>query len=81
VCSPIVTGCKLVKNENGRAADEKSYKQMVGSLMYLLATRPDLAHSVCLIARFMERPTEMHVATIKENYEILKGNSQPWYHV
>jgi hypothetical protein len=57
VCSPIVTGCKLVKNENGRASDEKSYKQMVGSLMYLLATRPDLAYSVCLVARFMERPT------------------------
>ncbi|MCI44998.1 copia-type polyprotein, partial [Trifolium medium] len=41
VCSPIVPGCKLVKNESGKASDAKVYKQMVGSLMYLLATRPD----------------------------------------
>jgi hypothetical protein len=73
VCSPIVTGCKLVKNENGKAANEKSYKQMVGSLMYLLATRPDLAYSVFLVARFMERPTEMHVAAIKRIMRYLKG--------
>jgi hypothetical protein len=73
VCSPIITGCKLVKHENGKAASEKSYKQMVGSLMYLLATRPDLAYSVFLVARFMERPTEMHVAAIKRIMRYLKG--------
>ncbi|MCH95230.1 copia-type polyprotein, partial [Trifolium medium] len=38
VCSPIVPGCKLAKNENGKASDARLYKQMVGSLMYLLAT-------------------------------------------
>ncbi|GAU24969.1 hypothetical protein TSUD_312040 [Trifolium subterraneum] len=73
VCSPIVTGCKLVKNENGKACDAKSYKQMVGSLMYLLATRPDLAFAVCLVARFMERPTEMHTAAIKRIMRYVKG--------
>jgi hypothetical protein len=46
VCSPIVPGCMLVKNEDGKATDATGYKQMVGSLMYLLATRPDLAYSV-----------------------------------
>ncbi|MCH80374.1 copia-type polyprotein, partial [Trifolium medium] len=75
VCSPIVTGCKLVKNEGGKASDAKVYKQMVGSLMYLLATRPDLAFSVCLVARFMERPTEMHVAAIKRIMRYLKGTT------
>jgi hypothetical protein len=75
VCSPIVPGCKLIRNETGKATDTKSYKQMVGSLMYLLATRPDLAFSVCLVARFMERPTEMHVAAIKRIMRYLKGTS------
>ncbi|PNX66323.1 putative copia-type protein, partial [Trifolium pratense] len=65
VCSPIVPGCKLVKDESGIAADAREYKQMVGCLMYLLATRPDLAYSVCLVARFMDRATEMHVVAIK----------------
>ncbi|PNX63344.1 copia-type polyprotein, partial [Trifolium pratense] len=50
VCSHIVPGYKLIKDENGSAADAREYKQMVGSLMYLLATRPDLAYSVCLVA-------------------------------
>ncbi|MCH89963.1 putative copia-type polyprotein [Trifolium medium] len=73
VSSPIVTGCKLVKNEAGKASDAKSYKQMVGSLMYLLATMPDLAFSVCLVARFMERPAEMHIAAIKRIMRYVKG--------
>ncbi|MCH89491.1 putative copia-type polyprotein [Trifolium medium] len=43
VCSLILPGCKLVKDENGRAVDATVYKQMIGCLMYLLATRPDMA--------------------------------------
>ncbi|CAJ2655214.1 unnamed protein product [Trifolium pratense] len=73
VCSPIVPGSKLVKNENESAADAREYKQMVGSLMYLLATRPDLAFSVCLVARFMDRPTELHVTAVKRIMRYLKG--------
>jgi hypothetical protein len=57
VSSPIVPGCKLVKDEEGNTVDATKFKQIVGSLMYLLATRPDLTYSVCLVARFMERPT------------------------
>ncbi|MCI34535.1 copia-type polyprotein, partial [Trifolium medium] len=73
VCSPIVPGCKLERDENGKATDAREYKQMVGSLMYLLATRPDLAYSVCLVARYMERPTNKHVAAIKRILRYLKG--------
>jgi hypothetical protein len=73
VCSPIVPGCKLVKDETGRSTDSTSYKQMIGCLMYLLATRPDMAFSVCLAARYMERPTELHVAAVKRILRYLKG--------
>jgi histone deacetylase 1/2 len=41
--------------------------------MYLLATRPYLAFSVCLVARFMERPTEMYVAAVKRIMRYIKG--------
>jgi hypothetical protein len=74
VCSPIVLGCKLVKDENGKASDPTTYKQMVGCLMYLLATRPDIAFFVCLVARYMERPTEIHVAAEKRIMRYLKGS-------
>ncbi|KAK2427210.1 putative mitochondrial protein [Trifolium repens] len=73
VCSPIVPGCKLVKDEAGKAIDATMYKQMIGCLMYMLATRPDMAYSVCLTARYMERPTEMHVAAVKRILRYLKG--------
>jgi hypothetical protein len=73
VCNPIVPGCKLIKDENGKASDSTLYKQMVGSLMYLLATRPDLAYSVCLVARFMDRPTEIHFAAVKRIMRYLRG--------
>jgi hypothetical protein len=73
VCSPIVPGCKLVKDEKGKATDATLYKQMIGCLMYLLATRPDMTFSVCLAARYMDRPTEMHVAAVKRILRYLKG--------
>ncbi|CAJ2653193.1 unnamed protein product [Trifolium pratense] len=73
VCSPIVPGCKLDKDEDGDATDAREYKQIVGSLMYLLATRPDLAYSVCLVARYMERPTNMHLTAVKRILRHLKG--------
>ncbi|PNX73907.1 retrotransposon-related protein [Trifolium pratense] len=73
VCSPIVPGCKLDKDEGSDATDAREYKQIVGSLMYLLATRPDLAYSVCLVARYMERPTNMHLTTVKRILRYLKG--------
>jgi hypothetical protein len=73
VCSPIVLRTKLVKDESRRAVNPTEYKQMIGCLMYLLATRPDLAFSVCLAARYMERPTEMHMATVKRIMRYLKG--------
>ncbi|MCI30873.1 copia-type polyprotein [Trifolium medium] len=65
VCSPIVPGSKLVKDESGKAADATMYKKMIRCLMYLLATRPDMTFSVCLAARYMERSTEMYIAAVK----------------
>jgi hypothetical protein len=73
VCSPIVPGNKLTKDQHGQCVDATYYKQIVGSLMYLLATRPDLAYSVCLIARFMEKPTETHLIAAKRILRYLKG--------
>jgi hypothetical protein len=74
-------GCKLVKNEEGKATDATSYKQMIGCLMYLQATRPDMTFAVCLAARYMERPTEMHVAVVKRILRYLKGTMSHgiWY--
>jgi hypothetical protein len=53
--------------------DSTYYKQMVGSLVYMTATRPDLMYVVSLISRFMESPTEIHHQAIKKIMCYLKG--------
>lgn len=60
VYNPIVPGCRLFKYENGVQVDETLYKQMVGCLMYLTATRPDLMYAVSLVSRYMSKPTEFN---------------------
>ncbi|MCI36317.1 hypothetical protein A2U01_0057540, partial [Trifolium medium] len=53
--------------------DSTYYKQMVGSLVYMTATRPDLMYAVSLISRFMESPTELHHQAVKKILRYLKG--------
>ena len=71
--SPIVTGFKLFKNENGVNVDATFFKQMVGSLMYLTSTRPDLMFVVSLISRYMGQPTKLHLQTAKRVLRYLRG--------
>lgn len=73
VNSPIIPGCKLNKDEHGIKIDESYYKQVVGSLMYLTATRPDMMYSVSLISRYMANPTEFHLQAAKRILRYLKG--------
>jgi len=73
VKNPIIPGFKLVKDEGEVSVDATTYKQMVGSLMYLTATRPDLAFVVSLISKFMERPTELHQQAVKRVLRYIKG--------
>jgi len=65
VHNPIVPGYKLMKDEDGVKVDKTYYKQVVGSLMYLTATRADMMFVVSLISRYMENPTELHLQATK----------------
>ncbi|XP_059077974.1 secreted RxLR effector protein 161-like [Cryptomeria japonica] len=58
--TPIVTGLKLSKDDKGANVNPTLYKKLVGSLMYLIATRPDIMFGVSLISRFMESPKVTH---------------------
>ncbi|XP_060201925.1 uncharacterized mitochondrial protein AtMg00810-like [Lycium barbarum] len=76
-CNPVNTptelGLKLHKDPTGKKVDSTLYKQVVGSLMYLTATRPDIMYSVSLNSRYMENPTEMHLSAAKRILRYLQG--------
>ncbi|RVW19222.1 uncharacterized mitochondrial protein AtMg00810-like [Vitis vinifera] len=73
VSTPTQFGLKLNKDHGGKKVDSIIYKQIVGSLMYLTATRPDIMHSVSLISRYMENPTELHFLAAKKICCYLQG--------
>ena len=64
VKNPIVPGT-IVSKEGIKIADVTLYKQLVGCLMYLTVTRPDLMFVVCLFSRFMSDPKEEHMLIAK----------------
>lgn len=73
VKNPIVPGAKLSKEGGGEEADATLYKQLVGCLMYLTVTRPDMMYVVCLLSRFMAKPREEHMLAAKRALRYLKG--------
>jgi hypothetical protein len=73
VSSSIVPGFKVNKDEDGITVDETYFKQLVGSLMYLTATRPSMMFVTSLISRFMAKPTELHLQAVKRALRYLKG--------
>ncbi|KAM1007577.1 hypothetical protein ACFX2A_004218 [Malus domestica] len=75
VHNPIVPGFRLTRDEEGVKVDSTFYKQMVGSLMYLTATRPDIMFTVSLISRYMEHPTESHLMAAKRILRYIKGTA------
>ncbi|KAG7534720.1 GAG-pre-integrase domain [Arabidopsis thaliana x Arabidopsis arenosa] len=76
VKNPIVPGTKLHKDQSGERVDETLFKQLVGSLMYLTVTRPDLMFVVCLISRFMASPRVSHWLAAKRILRYLKGTTE-----
>lgn len=76
VRNPMVLGCKLTKEGTGAAVDATMFKQLVGSLRYLTATRPDLMYSVNLVSRYMEAPREQHLLAAKRILRYVQGTKE-----
>ncbi|GJW45315.1 retrovirus-related pol polyprotein from transposon TNT 1-94 [Tanacetum coccineum] len=81
VDTPMVEKSKLDEDTQGKAVDPTHYRGMVGTLMYLTASRPDLTFVVCMCARYQAKPTEKHLHAIKRIFKYLRGtiNRGLWY--
>ena len=77
----ISTKTKFDLDPKGKKVDQKVYRGMVGSIMYLTATRPYILFTTCLCARFQTDPKESHLIAIKRIFIYLKGtqNLGMWY--
>eukprot|EP00253_Pinus_taeda_P028053 PITA_28053 len=71
--TPTVMGLKLSREDSSKDFDPSLYKSILGSLMYLTATMPDIMYAVSLISRFMERPKEAHWQAAKRILRYDKG--------
>jgi hypothetical protein len=63
--TPMGTDGHLDLNKRGKSVDQKAYRSMVGSLLYLCASRPDIMLSVCMCAIFQSDPKECHLVIVK----------------
>jgi len=79
--TPMHPSSNLDKDENGKVFPEKEYRGMIGSLLYLTASRPDIVFAVGLCARFQTAPKESHHIAVKRIFRYLVGttNIGIWY--
>ncbi|GJZ88077.1 hypothetical protein Tco_0659859 [Tanacetum coccineum] len=79
--TPMSSDTKLTKDEECESVDSTKYRGMIGSLLYLTASRPDIMFSVCLCARFQEDPKTSHLEAVKRIFRYIKGTTHLglWY--
>ncbi|GJT07398.1 putative ribonuclease H-like domain-containing protein [Tanacetum coccineum] len=79
--TPVETQKPLVKDEEAADVDVHLYRSMIGSLMYLTASRPDIMFAVCACSRFQVTPKTSHLNAVKRIFRYLKGKPKLglWY--
>jgi len=70
-------------DEDGKLVDQTLYRCMIGSLLYLTASRPDIMFATCVCARYQAAPRESHLTAVKRIFRYLKGTPRLgiWYPV
>nr|GEU45129.1 retrovirus-related Pol polyprotein from transposon TNT 1-94 [Tanacetum cinerariifolium] len=79
--TPIDIKDKLDLDQIGTPVDATKYRSMIGALMYLTSSRPDIVHATCACARYQAHPTEKHLKEVKRIFRYLCGtvNMGLWY--
>ncbi|XP_050878824.1 secreted RxLR effector protein 161-like [Lathyrus oleraceus] len=79
--TPMGSGTYVGQDESGVSIDITKYRGMIGSLLYLTTSYPDIMFNVCLCARFQANPKESHLTAVKRIMKYLKGTTNVilWY--
>ena len=81
VDTPMIERSMIDKDPSGLPVDQTNYRSMIGSLMYLTASRPDLLFAVCMCARYKSKPTKKHLEAVKRIFRYFQGTIHMglWY--
>ena len=81
VSTPMITGCKLCVDDGSADIYQRLYRSMIGSLLCLTASRPDIVLSVGLVAIYQAAPKQNHLLAIKRIFGYLQGIAHHglWY--
>jgi hypothetical protein len=79
--TPMQTGCKLRKDDDSNSTDQRQYRLMIGSLLYVPTYRLDVMQELGQVERFQATPNESHVIAVKRIFRYLKGTREFgfWY--
>ncbi|GJT73937.1 putative ribonuclease H-like domain-containing protein [Tanacetum coccineum] len=79
--TPMETQKPLLKDKDGEEVDVHLYRSMIGSLMYLTSSRPDIMFAVCACVRYQVNPKVLHLHAVKRIFRYLKGQPKLglWY--
>nr|GEW02280.1 retrovirus-related Pol polyprotein from transposon TNT 1-94 [Tanacetum cinerariifolium] len=79
--TPMETQKPMLKDEDGEEVDVHMYRSMIGSLMHLTSSRPDIMFAVCACARYQVNLNVLHLHAVKGIFRCLKGQLKPclWY--
>nr|GEX17121.1 putative reverse transcriptase, RNA-dependent DNA polymerase [Tanacetum cinerariifolium] len=74
--TPMIVNQKLYMEEKAELADKGRYQRMVGKLIYLSHTRPDIAYAVGVVSQFMHQPQKNHMKAVMRILRYLKGTTE-----
>ena len=79
--TPMIIGYKLSKDDESKEVDQRIYRSMIGSLLYVIVSRPDVMQAVGQVERFQATPKEAHVLEVKKIFKYLEGKIEfgIWY--
>jgi hypothetical protein len=79
ISTPMGTNSNLNSDASGNMVDQKLYRSMIGSLLYVTASMSDVMFSVCMCVRFQASPRENHLKATKRILRYLKHTQKYWF--
>jgi hypothetical protein len=73
ISTPMVVGCKLSKDDISLDVDQRTYRSMISSLLYITTSCPDIMQVVGMVGHYQSSPKQSHLVAVKSIFKYLKG--------